>query len=143
MDWTGSDRLDRVNGETGARAQCVPSGCELGSGLSSGPSSEPSSGLSSGLVGLNLVLFGAALVAGDVSRPTGLPQAPQLFLLVLIGLSLLWMLWYLLWARKQPGPPPHTDHHAGSGTVRGKHSRVCYHTPQVCFSPKLLDVFMS
>ncbi|XP_036427876.1 proton channel OTOP3-like isoform X1 [Colossoma macropomum] len=74
--------------------------------------------LISGLLGLNVVLLGAALVAGDAFHPAGLQhQEPEVFLLLLMGLSLVWMLWYLLWARKQPGLPPHTDHHAGGPTV--------------------------
>ncbi|XP_030630715.1 proton channel OTOP3-like [Chanos chanos] len=74
--------------------------------------------LVSGLVGLNVMLFGAALVAGEAFNPWGFRhQEPQVFLLVLMSLSLLWMLWYLLWARRQPGLSPHTDHHAGGITV--------------------------
>ncbi|XP_017543149.2 proton channel OTOP3-like isoform X2 [Pygocentrus nattereri] len=75
-------------------------------------------GLISGLLGLNLVLLGAALVAGDAFHPAGLQhQEPEVFLLLLMGLSVVWMLWYLLWARARPGLPPHTDHHAGGPTV--------------------------
>ncbi|XP_068455423.1 proton channel OTOP3-like [Clinocottus analis] len=70
--------------------------------------------LISGLLGLNVVLLGAALVAGGALRPEGLKhQEPQVFLLLLMGVSSAWMLWYLLWARKQPGICPHKDHHAG------------------------------
>ncbi|XP_072514837.1 proton channel OTOP3-like [Salminus brasiliensis] len=80
----------------------VPSGCRL----------------ISGLLGLNVVLLGGAFLAGDALNPTGLKhQEPELFLLALMGLSLLWMLWFLLWARRQPGPQTQTDHHAGSTTV--------------------------
>uniref|UniRef100_A0A8B9JDN9 Otopetrin 3 n=1 Tax=Astyanax mexicanus TaxID=7994 RepID=A0A8B9JDN9_ASTMX len=76
--------------------------------------------LVSGLLGLNVVLLGAALVAGDAFHPEGLHhQEPEVFLLLLMALSVAWMLWYLLWARKQPGLPPHTDHHAGGTTVTG------------------------
>uniref|UniRef100_A0A3P8T4M1 Otopetrin 3 n=1 Tax=Amphiprion percula TaxID=161767 RepID=A0A3P8T4M1_AMPPE len=74
--------------------------------------------LISGLLGLNLVLLGAALVAGEAFNPEGLKhEEPEVFLLVLMGSSLVWMLWYLLWARKQPGICPHQDHHAGGTTV--------------------------
>ncbi|KAM9336746.1 proton channel OTOP3-like [Symphorus nematophorus] len=74
--------------------------------------------LISGLLGLNVVLLGAALVAGQAFNPTGLKHhEPQLFMLLLMGISLVWMLWYLLWARKQPGICPHKDHHAGGITV--------------------------
>ncbi|XP_051795963.1 proton channel OTOP3-like [Acanthochromis polyacanthus] len=74
--------------------------------------------LISGLLGLNLVLLGAALVAGEAFNPEGLKhEEPEVFLLVLMGSSLVWMLWYLLWARKQPGICPHKDHHAGGTTV--------------------------
>uniref|UniRef100_A0A3Q1ELC6 Otopetrin 3 n=1 Tax=Acanthochromis polyacanthus TaxID=80966 RepID=A0A3Q1ELC6_9TELE len=77
--------------------------------------------LISGLLGLNLVLLGAALVAGEAFNPEGLKhEEPEVFLLVLMGSSLVWMLWYLLWARKQPGICPHKDHHAGGTTVIGK-----------------------
>lgn len=73
--------------------------------------------LISGLLGLNVVLLGAALVAGQAFNPVGLKhQEPQAFLLLLMGLSLVWMLWYLLWARKQPGICPNQDHHAGGIT---------------------------
>ncbi|XP_062841278.1 proton channel OTOP3-like [Trichomycterus rosablanca] len=74
--------------------------------------------LLSGLLGLNLVLLGTALLAGNIFSPAGFwNQGPELFLLILTGLSLLWMLWYLLWARRQPGTPAHVDHHAGSVIV--------------------------
>ncbi|XP_035523846.1 proton channel OTOP3-like [Morone saxatilis] len=74
--------------------------------------------LISGLLGLNVILLGAALVAGEAFNPKGLRhQEPQVFMLLLMGLSLFWMLWYLLWARKQPDICPHQDHHAGGITV--------------------------
>ncbi|XP_042364114.1 proton channel OTOP3-like [Plectropomus leopardus] len=74
--------------------------------------------LISGLLGLNVVLLGAALVAGQAFNPDELKhQEPQVFLLLLMGVSLVWMLWYLLWARNQPGICPHKDHHAGGITV--------------------------
>ncbi|XP_036389970.1 proton channel OTOP3-like [Megalops cyprinoides] len=74
--------------------------------------------LLSGLLGLNIVLLGAALVAGQAFNPQGLRhQEPLVFLLVLMSLSVAWMLWYLLWARRQPGISPHTDHHAGGIAV--------------------------
>lgn len=72
----------------------------------------------SGLLGLNVVVLGAALVAGQAFNPQGLNhQEPQVFLLVLMGVSLIWMLWYLLWARKKSGVSPHKDHHAGGISV--------------------------
>nr|XP_019968257.1 PREDICTED: otopetrin-3-like [Paralichthys olivaceus] len=74
--------------------------------------------LISGLLGMNVVLLGTALVGGQAFNPEGLKhQEPQVFLLLLMGVSLIWMLWYLLWARKQPGICPHKDHHAGGITV--------------------------
>ncbi|KAG7275870.1 LOW QUALITY PROTEIN: hypothetical protein CRUP_033283 [Coryphaenoides rupestris] len=74
--------------------------------------------LLSGLVGLNAVLLGGALVAGQAFNTTGHAyQKPQVYVLLLMGCSLAWMLWYLLWARKQPGISPHKDHHAGGLTV--------------------------
>ncbi|XP_056286282.1 proton channel OTOP3-like [Pseudoliparis swirei] len=74
--------------------------------------------LISGLLGLNLVLLGSALVAGGAFNPDGLKhQEPQVFMLLLMGVSLVWMLWYLLWARRQPGICPHKDHHAGGVPV--------------------------
>ncbi|XP_023849509.2 proton channel OTOP3 [Salvelinus sp. IW2-2015] len=74
--------------------------------------------LLSGLLGLNVVLLGAALVAGQAFNPQGLRlQEPQVFMLLLMGFSLAWMLWYLLWARRKPGICPHKDHHAGGITV--------------------------
>ncbi|XP_029382862.1 proton channel OTOP3-like isoform X2 [Echeneis naucrates] len=74
--------------------------------------------LISGLLGINIVLLGAALVAGQAFNPEGLKhQEPQVFMLVLMGAGLIWMLWFLLWARKQPGISPHKDHHAGGITV--------------------------
>ncbi|XP_017543152.2 proton channel OTOP3-like [Pygocentrus nattereri] len=95
-------RLDVVDGDEDAVLLWVPSGRRL----------------ISGLLGLNVVLLGAALVAGDAFHPAGLQhQEPEVFLLLLMGLSVVWMLWYLLWARRRPGLPPHTDHHAGGPTV--------------------------
>ncbi|KAK2820109.1 hypothetical protein Q5P01_023068 [Channa striata] len=71
-----------------------------------------------GLLGLNVFLLGAALVAGQAFNPSGLKhEEPQAFILLLLGVSLIWMFWYLLWARKQPGISPHKDHHAGGITV--------------------------
>uniref|UniRef100_A0A7N8WNW9 Otopetrin 3 n=1 Tax=Mastacembelus armatus TaxID=205130 RepID=A0A7N8WNW9_9TELE len=53
--------------------------------------------LLSGLLGLNVVLLGAALVAGQAFNPDGLKhQEPEVFILMLMGVSLIWMLWYLL-----------------------------------------------
>ncbi|XP_076869115.1 proton channel OTOP2-like isoform X2 [Brachyhypopomus gauderio] len=72
--------------------------------------------LTSGLLGLNVAVFGTALVVGETFNPVGLQQ-PEVFVMVLMGLGLVWMLWYLLWSQKQPGSPAHTDHHAGSATV--------------------------
>ncbi|XP_073345279.1 proton channel OTOP3-like [Pagrus major] len=74
--------------------------------------------LISGLLGLNVVLLGAALVAGEAFNPEGLKHhEPQVFMLLLLGVSLVWLLWYLLWARRQPDICPHKDHHAGGITV--------------------------
>lgn len=77
--------------------------------------------LLSGLLGLNVVLLGAALLAGQAFNSAGLPHnEPRVFMLLLMGISLLWMLWYLLWARKQPDTSPQKDHHAGGITVTCK-----------------------
>lgn len=74
--------------------------------------------LISGLLGLNLMLLGAALVIGQALNPESLKnQEPRVMMLVLMGVSVVWMLWYLLWARRQEGFSPHTDHHAGGGPV--------------------------
>nr|XP_029138407.1 proton channel OTOP3-like [Labrus bergylta] len=74
--------------------------------------------LVSGLLGLNAVLLGAALLVGNALNPTALKNLePQVFLLLLMGVSVVWMLWYLLWARRQPGFCTHKDHHAGGGPV--------------------------
>lgn len=81
--------------------------------------------LISGLLGLNVVLLGAALLAAQAFNPDSLKhQEPQLFMLLLMGVSVVWILWYLLWARKQPDTCPHQDHHAGGITVTGKLRRV-------------------
>uniref|UniRef100_A0A3Q3MQ98 Otopetrin 3 n=1 Tax=Labrus bergylta TaxID=56723 RepID=A0A3Q3MQ98_9LABR len=78
--------------------------------------------LVSGLLGLNAVLLGAALLVGNALNPTALKNLePQVFLLLLMGVSVVWMLWYLLWARRQPGFCTHKDHHAGGGPVTCKH----------------------
>lgn len=74
--------------------------------------------LISGLVGLNVVLLGTALVISENFNPEGLShQEPEVFLLVLMGISLIWMFWYLLWARRHPDISPHRDHHAGGVPV--------------------------
>ncbi|XP_028989675.1 proton channel OTOP3-like [Betta splendens] len=79
------------------------------------PSRKP---LVSGLLGMNVFLLGAALVTGQAFNPDGLKKAqPQVFIVVLMLVGLIWMLWYLLWARKQPDISPHKDHHAGGVTV--------------------------
>ncbi|XP_005725777.1 otopetrin-3-like isoform X2 [Pundamilia nyererei] len=90
--------------------------------------------LISGLVGLNVVLLGTALVIGENFNPEGLShQEPEVFLLVLMGISLIWMFWYLLWARRHPDISPHRDHHAGGvpvihiftvGSLQGLHSQT-------------------
>uniref|UniRef100_A0A8D3AGT7 Otopetrin 3 n=1 Tax=Scophthalmus maximus TaxID=52904 RepID=A0A8D3AGT7_SCOMX len=57
--------------------------------------------LISGLLGMNVVLLGAALVAGRAFNPAGLRhQEPQVFMLLLMVAGLTWMLWFLLWARR-------------------------------------------
>lgn len=90
--------------------------------------------LISGLLGLNLVLLGSALVAGGAFNPDGLKhQEPQVFMLLLMGVSLVWMLWYLLWARRQPGICPHKDHHAGGVPVTGE--PPCVPRPRERVSP--------
>ncbi|XP_051529785.1 proton channel OTOP3-like [Myxocyprinus asiaticus] len=86
----------------------------LGPVMPWGPSGN---GLISGLLGLNLVLFGAALVVGSAFNPLELMQT-EVFMLMLMGLSMLWMLWYLTGACRQPGITPYTDHHAGGATVK-------------------------
>lgn len=74
--------------------------------------------LITGLLGLNLFLLGMALVAGQALNSEGLKhEEPAVFIVLLIGISLIWMLWYLLWARNQPGTSPHKDHDAGGTTV--------------------------
>ncbi|KAL6475746.1 hypothetical protein MHYP_G00167860 [Metynnis hypsauchen] len=101
---------DGVDGDEDAVLLWVPSGRRL----------------ISGLLGLNVVLLGAALEAGDTFHPAGLQhQEPEVFLLLMMGLSVVWMLWYLLWARGRPGLPPHTDHHAGGPTVTGFSLLLC------------------
>ncbi|XP_035468038.1 proton channel OTOP3 isoform X2 [Scophthalmus maximus] len=81
--------------------------------------------LISGLLGMNVVLLGAALVAGRAFNPAGLRhQEPQVFMLLLMVAGLTWMLWFLLWARRQPGISPHKDHHAGGSTVTRKPPRA-------------------
>lgn len=78
-------------------------------------------GLISGLLGLNLVLLGAALVTGQLFNPGRLQnQEARIFLLLLMGAGVAWMLWYLLWARKQPDISPHQDHHAGGAAATSK-----------------------
>lgn len=82
------------------------------------PSRKP---LVSGLLGMNVFLLGAALVTGQAFNPEGLKKAePKVFIVLLMGVSLIWMLWYLLWARKQPDISPHKDYHAGGMTVTGR-----------------------
>ncbi|TTC29635.1 Otopetrin-3 [Bagarius yarrelli] len=50
--------------------------------------------LISGLFGINVVLLGAALVAGDTLNSVGLQHhEPEVFLLLLMGTSVCWMLW--------------------------------------------------
>ncbi|XP_065128279.2 proton channel OTOP3-like isoform X1 [Paramisgurnus dabryanus] len=76
-------------------------------------------GLISGLLGLNLVLFGGCLVTGDAFQLGEVFLEPEVFVLILMVLSMIWMLWFLLWARRLPGISPYTDHHAGGATVTG------------------------
>lgn len=66
--------------------------------------------LCSGLLGLIVLLLGVALVVGHAGGLIN--QEPHLFMLVLIGLCMLWMLWYLLWVRTQPSFSPPRDHYA-------------------------------
>lgn len=77
--------------------------------------------LISGLLGLNVVLLGAALLAGQAFNPDGLRRhEPQVFILLLLGASVLWMLWFLVWSRRQPDMVPHKDAHAGGVAVTCK-----------------------
>lgn len=80
-----------------------------------------STGLTSGLLGLNLVLLGAVLITGRLLNSGGQQnQEAQIFLLLLMGASVVWMLWHLLWARKQPDMSPHQDPHAGGVAATSK-----------------------
>lgn len=80
-----------------------------------------SRGLISGLLGLNVVLLGVALITGQLFKSEGQQnQEARVFLLLLMGVSVAWMLWYLLWARKQPDTSPHQDHHAGGVAATSK-----------------------
>lgn len=77
--------------------------------------------LISGLLGLNVVLLGAALLTGQAFNPEGLRHhEPQVFILLLLGASVLWMLWFLVWSRRQPDMVPHKDVHAGGVAVTCK-----------------------
>lgn len=91
--------------------------------------------LISGLLGLNVVLLGAALLAGQAFNPEGLKyQEPQVFIQVLLCGSVLWMLWFLLWSRRQADMAPHQDHHAGGIAVTGKQlPRLNYELSCFCF----------
>lgn len=77
--------------------------------------------LISSLLGMNLVLLGVALVSAQIFNAEGLKhQEPQVFMLLLMVVGLIWMLWFLLWTRKQNKTSLHWDHHAGGTTVIGK-----------------------
>ncbi|MFT7817121.1 otopetrin-3-like isoform X2 [Arapaima gigas] len=65
----------------------------------------------------NSVLWSDQTTGGAFNRQGLLNQEPQIFILLVMGFSVVWMLWYLLWARKRPGRPPHKDHRAGGMTV--------------------------
>lgn len=101
--------------------------------------------LISGLLGLNVVLLGAALLAGQAFNPDGLRnQEPQVFILLLLGGSVLWMLWFLLWSRRQVGMAPHQDHHAGGIAVTCKLPTLssdcidCYSSVLKCLKTSVL-----
>lgn len=98
----------------------------------------PGRGLISGLLGLNVVLLGAALVSAQLFNAGGLQtQEARIFLLLLMGVSVAWMLWYLLWARKQPDMSPHQDHHAGGVAATSKRGGCwCWLAGLMRFSPR-------
>uniref|UniRef100_A0A8C6WL32 Otopetrin 3 n=1 Tax=Neogobius melanostomus TaxID=47308 RepID=A0A8C6WL32_9GOBI len=94
-------------------------------------------GLVSGLFGLNVVLLGAALLAGRALTDRDvLHWEPQLLLLFLMALSMAWMLWFLLWDARRPESRPHQDHHAGGVTVMCMYRR--YNKFSACFNTYLL-----
>ncbi|CAL1599845.1 unnamed protein product [Knipowitschia caucasica] len=71
-------------------------------------------GLVSGLLGQNVVLLGGALLMGRALSEQGvLSWEPEVLLLLLMSLSVVWMLWFILRDSKRPGSRPHLDHHAG------------------------------
>ncbi|RXN02148.1 Otopetrin-2 [Acipenser ruthenus] len=72
-----------------------------------------------GLFALNLLFLGASLVIGGVFNASGLRYKQSLIFIALMGLRLLWMFWYLMRERWQPGIAPHTDHHAGTVLMKG------------------------
>lgn len=76
-------------------------------------------GLVSGLLGLNVVLLGGALLVGRALTDRDvLHWEPQMLLLFLMVLSVVWMFWFLLWGAKRPESTPHRDQHAGGVTVK-------------------------
>ncbi|XP_041937957.1 proton channel OTOP2-like [Alosa sapidissima] len=123
---SGTGHSEKALGSAEMDASWEPTdGPQPGSDLGHAPHPDPlliwaptGQRLLSGLLGLNLVLFGAALVVGNAFHPQGLRhQEPLLYLLVLMVLSMAWMLCYLFWGRRLPGASPHKDHHAGGITV--------------------------
>ncbi|XP_041671069.1 proton channel OTOP3-like [Cheilinus undulatus] len=82
--------------------------------------------LCSGLLGLIVLLLGVALVVGHAAGL--IKQEPHVFMLVLIGVCMLWMLWYLLWVRTRPSFSPPRDHYAVKAHVTRTENATCHCT---------------
>uniref|UniRef100_H3ANY0 Otopetrin 3 n=1 Tax=Latimeria chalumnae TaxID=7897 RepID=H3ANY0_LATCH len=95
--------------------------------------------LFSGLLAVNIVFLGGALITSKIFNKAAVQMEDvQIFLMVFMGLSVIWIFYYQFYTTRKPHAVLYKDSHAGAIWLRGSHkgSLVVFGACSI-----LLDVF--
>lgn len=82
--------------------------------------------LLSGIVCINVLILGCALVTSSAKSVHVTAVHRQAFLIVLLLLTMLWMLFFTVFASRQAQATPFKDNHAGPVWLRGENIFVLH-----------------